>query len=268
MSAKLAISAEPIFYPETDGKPMAENTLQYDWITMIVGSLREIHLKRDDVFIAGDLFWYPVEGSTTIVQAPDAMVVMGRPKGFRMSYKQWEEEDVAPQVVFEVLSPGNTDEQMGEKRSFYERYGVEEYYVIDPFVNEVEGWQRRGNSLKRIAKMNGWVSPRLGIRFETGGDEITLRSPEGRSFVFYEHRILEFMEEIARREREMRELAAQSERNLQLQLAEAERQLQAERAEAERQLQAERILLDRERKEKEALAAMLRELGVDPNARK
>ncbi|MEE6161048.1 hypothetical protein U9R62_06765 [Cylindrospermopsis raciborskii DSH] len=34
-----------------------------------------------DVFVAGDLFWYPVEGSNKIKLAPDTMVVFGRPKG-------------------------------------------------------------------------------------------------------------------------------------------------------------------------------------------
>ena len=36
-----------------------------------------------------------------------AMVVFGRPKGYRGSYRQWEEGGIAPQVVFEILSPGN-----------------------------------------------------------------------------------------------------------------------------------------------------------------
>jgi len=36
---------------------------------------------------------------------------------------------VKVRVVFEVLSPGNTLTEMLEKREFYERYGVEEYYI-------------------------------------------------------------------------------------------------------------------------------------------
>ena len=35
------------------------------------------------------------------------MVVFGRPKGRRGSYRQWEEDNIPPQVVFEILSPGN-----------------------------------------------------------------------------------------------------------------------------------------------------------------
>ena len=60
------------------------------------------------MFIAGDMLWYPVARNTSIRQAPDVMVVFGRPKGDRGSYIQTQEEDIAPQVVFEILSPGNT----------------------------------------------------------------------------------------------------------------------------------------------------------------
>jgi Uma2 family endonuclease len=80
-----------------------------------------------NVFVAGDLFWYPVEGKSNIVNAPDVMVVFGRPKGDRSSYQQWNEAGIAPQVVFEILSPSNTQNEMDRKLLFYERYGVQEY---------------------------------------------------------------------------------------------------------------------------------------------
>jgi hypothetical protein len=55
---------------------------------------------------------------------------------------------------------------MDYKFQFYERYGVEEYYIYDPDELTLEGWQRQGNQLVDIARMSGWVSPRLGIRFD------------------------------------------------------------------------------------------------------
>jgi Uma2 family endonuclease len=57
------------------------------------------------LFVAGDLLWYPVEGDNKLRQAPDVMVVFGRPKGDRGSYKPWEEDNIPPQVVFEILLP-------------------------------------------------------------------------------------------------------------------------------------------------------------------
>ena len=81
-----------INYPESDGKPMADNTKQFHWITVIKQNLDCLFAQDPQVFIAGDLFWYPVEGRPNIVTAPDVLVVFGRLKGDRGSYKQWEEK--------------------------------------------------------------------------------------------------------------------------------------------------------------------------------
>ena len=80
-----------IVYPETDGKPMAENTVQFRWIVTLEGGLDSVFPADPNVFVAGDLFWYPVEGHPEIVVAPDTLVVFGRPKGDRRSYLQWKE---------------------------------------------------------------------------------------------------------------------------------------------------------------------------------
>ena len=102
----LVITPE-IQYPESDGNPMADNTLQFTWISIIKWGLEGVFRDRPDVFVAGDLLWYPVERNNKLRAAPDAMVVFGRPKGYRGSYMQWREEGIAPQVVFEVRFPGN-----------------------------------------------------------------------------------------------------------------------------------------------------------------
>jgi len=174
--------ATTIEYPESDGQPMADNTKQFEWITAIKGNLDALFAERADVFVAGDLFWYPREGFNTVRAAPDVMVAFGRPKGHRGSYLQWREDHIAPQVVFEILSPGNTVSEMSKKFSFYERYGAEEYYLYDPDSNELSGWLREGQHLNTIDEMNGWISPRLGIRFDLSGDELKLFYPDGKPF--------------------------------------------------------------------------------------
>ncbi len=110
-------------YPEGDGKPLAENTLQFEWIVTIKGGLDAQFGDDPNVFVAGDLFWYPVEGHAEMVQAPDVLVVFGRPKGHRGSYTQFVQAGVAPQVVWEVMSPGNRVAEMQKKFQFYERHG-------------------------------------------------------------------------------------------------------------------------------------------------
>ncbi|MCS6831221.1 MAG: Uma2 family endonuclease [bacterium] len=163
---------------------MADNTVQYECIVTIKGNLDLLFADNPDVFVAGDLLWYPVEGDNKTRTAPDVMVVFGRPKGDRPSYKQWEEQGIAPQVVFEVLSPGNRLSELVEKFLFYQRFGVEEYYVYDPDTGRLDGWLRSNDgTLQPIEQMDGWVSPRLGIRFSVQGTDLVLTRPDGLPFV-------------------------------------------------------------------------------------
>jgi Uma2 family endonuclease len=174
-----------VIYPESDGQPMADNTKQFRWIVAIEQNLDWMYADDPNVFVAGDLFWYPVEGRNTIVNAPDVMVVFGRPKSDRGSYKQWEEEGIAPQVVFEIRSPSNSQVEMDKKLLFYDRYGVEEYYIYNPDRNALSGWLRAEDGLDAIEQMNGWVSPRLGIRFDLSGQELQIDRPDGSKFYSY-----------------------------------------------------------------------------------
>lgn len=235
MTAIAPSSPPRVVYPDTDGAPIAENTLQFEWITTIKGGLDHLFADDPDVFVAGDLFWYPVEGHPEIVIAPDAMVAFGRPKGHRLSYLQWEEGGIPPQVVFEVLSPGNRLGEMLRKFEFYRRYGVEEYYVYnpDPHRLELSGFLRKGDGLIEVSSMNGHLSPRLRVRFEMAEAGLRLIRPDGQPFLTYG--------EMARREEQQR------------QRVEQERQ----RAEVERQ-RAEQALGEAER-----LRQRLRSLGQE-----
>ncbi|MEQ9368063.1 MAG: Uma2 family endonuclease [Coleofasciculus chthonoplastes F3-SA18-01] len=226
--------ATDIIYPDSDGQPMADNTKQFRWIVTVKENLEILFATNTDVFVAGDLLWYPVQGKPKICYAPDVMVVFARPKGDRGSYQQWREDNLAPQVVFEILSPGNRAKKMAEKLLFYQRYGVEEYYIYDPDDIELTGLLRSGEWLEPIEDMNGWVSPRLGIRFELTPDTLVIYRPDGQRFltpVELDH------------------------------LREQERQ----RAEEERQRAEEAMAqLEQEQQRYQALIEKLRSRGIDP----
>jgi Uma2 family endonuclease len=213
---------------------MADNTKQFRWIVAIQQNLEWLFANDPNVFVAGDLLWYPVEGDNKKRTAPDVMVVFGRPQGDRGSYKQWEEENLPPQVVFEILSPGNTRAEMSRKLLFYDRFGVDEYYLYDPDKNELSGWLRREGFLDLIEPMADWVSPQLQIRFDLSGDELQIFRADGQRFLSYV------------------EIAQQ---------AEAERQ----RAETEHQrAEAERQRAEQAENRATRLAERLREMGIDP----
>ncbi len=253
---ELEAPVQTVIYPDSDGKPMADNTLQFRWIATLVGNLETLYADNPNVFIAGDLLWYPVEGNNKIRSAPDALLAFGRPKGDRGSYKQWEEGDIAPQVVFEVLSPGNTRREMEEKLAFYDRYGVEEYYLYDPDRGRLRGWWRQQSQLVEITPMRGWISPRLGVRFDLDGLDLCLTGPDGERFASFleiaqeargakQRAVAEFMARQAAEQRAEAEAAARREAEQRAAAAEAAARWEAEqRAAAETELVRLRALLE------------------------
>ncbi|MEH1900198.1 MAG: Uma2 family endonuclease [Nostoc sp.] len=211
-----------VIYPDSDGQPVANNTIQFGWIVEIKQNLDWLFADNPNVFVAGDLFWYPVEGRNKIVNAPDVLVVLGRPKGVgearrrhRLCYQQWKEEGIAPQVVFEILSPGNRQAEMDKKLLFYDRYGVEEYYIYDPDGNNLSGWLRNEDGLDVIPQMADWVSPRLKIRFVLSPETLQLYRPDGERFLTYTEisRNAEQERQRAEQERQRAELAEQARRD-------------------------------------------------------
>ncbi|MBW4636153.1 MAG: Uma2 family endonuclease [Iphinoe sp. HA4291-MV1] len=219
---------EDILFPSSDGKPMAENTEQYRWIVIIKENLEILFAADDNVFIAGDLLWYPVRSQLISPTAPDVMVVFGRPKGKRRSYRQWNEENISSQVVFEILSYSNNTDEMNRKLLFYNTYGVEEYYIYDPESYQLDGWLRQDENLQKLWQMDSWVSPRLGIRFETGQGELIIYRPDGQRFL-------------------------------------TSLELEQRAVKAELLLEQERQRAKQERQRAEQLAAYLRSIGVDPD---
>lgn len=220
-------SPSDVIYPDSDGLPMSDNTKQYLWIVLIKEGLEWLFTNDPNVFVAGDLLWYPVEGNNKIRTGPDVLVAFGRPKRHRGSYQQWKEDNIIPQVVFEVRSPGNRQTEMDEKLVFYDRYGVEEYYLYDPDKNDLSGWLRSGERLQVINPISGWVSPKLGVRFELS-DELEIYRPDGQRFTTYV------------------EMAQRAEQ-------------------AQSQLEQERQRAEQERQRAERLAERLRAAGIDPD---
>jgi Uma2 family endonuclease len=232
-----------IDYPDSDGNPMSDNTKQFRWITTIKYNLDWLFANDQNVFVAGDLLWYPVEGNPKRRVAPDVMVAFDRPKGDRGSYKQWLEGDIAPQVVFEILSPGNTANEMSLKLAFYEQHDVEEYYVYDPDSNALTGWKRENGYLTEVLVMQDWISPRLGIKFDPNtSPELQIYRPNGEPFLTFD----QVSRELETTTRDLETTTHELE-NISQTLSTTEQKLAAE---------VDRNLL---------LATKLRELGINPD---
>ncbi len=177
------ISVYDPFYPDSDGAPVANNTEQFELMQMLQGNLDALTANPDRAFVAADLFWYPIEGNNKIVYAPDVLVAIGRPKGMRFSYRQWEEKNQPPQVVFEIISPSNTQREMDRKLLFYNTHGVEEYYIYNPKSYEFRVWLRTEAGLDWVDYGHHWTSPSLGIHFELAPDAPwQIFTPDGTRF--------------------------------------------------------------------------------------
>jgi len=181
-----AAVASEVLYPDSDGKPMADNTKQYRWIVRLVTNLKQL-LQGQTAFVAGDLLWYPIQVEQPPVpcQAPDVMVVLGRPDGDRSSYKQWDEDNLAPQVVFEIISPSNSATEISQKQGFYDRHRVLEMFFYDPDSFEFWGLIRQTADERPtlLTRLNlPWTSPTLGIKFDIFDDGLAVFYPNGERF--------------------------------------------------------------------------------------
>lgn len=235
MSAPLTLPPA-VVYPDSDGEPMADNSLQAELMIALYQGLTDQFAQRPDVAVHTNLFWYPVEGRPDIVRAPEVMVIFGRPPQRRGFYKQWEEENVAPQVVFEIYAAGNKAKDLLDKFFFYDRYRVEEYYFFDPDEPSLSGWRRADGEWVEIPQVNGFTSPRLGLTFHwDGSDRFDFLDPAGKPLPTHEEVLAALDEERRRADEEKR------------------------RADEERR-RAEQI-----RRRADRLAEELRKFGVDPD---
>ena len=246
-----AIHAGPppgLIFPSSDGKPMAENTRQYEAIVTLKGNIEAF--TPEDAFVAGDHLIYVDSHDPTVRQAPDVYVAFGRPRGHRGSYKLWEEDNVFPQVVFEVLGPSNTESEMRTKREFYFKYGAEEYYEFDPEAGTWLGFVRNADTgvPEQVSEMDGHTSPLLGMKFGFRPIDLVVCRPDGSRFLSFQELNDRVIVEQQRAETER--ARAESERAR----AEEERQ----RAESVRvQLETERARAEEERKRAENAQAQL-----------
>lgn len=66
-----------------------------------------------------------------------------------------------PDMLVEVLSPGNRDHDLVIKKDLYERFGVKEYWIVDPETKWSVGYTLEKNRYKLIAEDNALLDCRL-----------------------------------------------------------------------------------------------------------
>jgi Uma2 family endonuclease len=239
MSARHQDLVKEIYYPESDGEPMAETGLHAQLIIDLRFALNR-HFRDDpEVYIGINMLMYWVKGDNTRSKAPDVFAGFGVPKEpQRRTWKVWE-EGKAPDVVFEISSLKTWREDIYEKWRIYERIGVREYFIFDPeyeyMPEPLMAWKLVDKQYVSQPVNDGvYYSDVLGLELVDTGETLRLRDPRSSQFLPTEE------EEIAARQK------AEAER----QKAEAKRQkAEAERQKAEARAQQAEAEVARLRKE-------------------
>lgn len=124
--------------PETDHLPV-DNELQILLPMLLRAILVQLWANRTDWFFGVNLGVYYDPARAAI--GPDGLLSLGvqrfKPDGkLRLSYLLWQENNVVPQWVLEIVSK-TAGEEYGEKMSLYAEMGVLYYTVYNP-----EFWRR------------------------------------------------------------------------------------------------------------------------------
>lgn len=132
--AAIPLEKDEIYYPDSDGEPMAESELHLEEMVYVWEGLADRFAAEPDVFVGANMFLYFRKGDPRAVVAPDGFVVKGVPKRpggrKRRKYLLWQ-EGKAPCFVLETTSE-STHRKDKEKREIYTRLGVVEYFQFDP----------------------------------------------------------------------------------------------------------------------------------------
>ena len=185
----LALAGEvpEIYYPESDGKPMAETDVHRRLMMDLIDTL-EIYFQHDpEVYVSGNLLLYYEEGKPPKSVSPDVLFVRGIAKKLRRTYKLWEEGRM-PDVVFEISSRKTWGDDWHVKFQLYARLGVKEYYLFDPEYDYLPepliAFRLTNGVYKKLkVKKNRVFSEALGLELVDTGETLRLFDPSSGQFL-------------------------------------------------------------------------------------
>lgn len=199
-----------VYYPSSDGKPMAETGIHVHALLMLYELLHIFFKDRSDVLITGNQFWYWEKGNPKARRAPDVMVVPGVPsEPPRRSYRMWLEGNTLPAAIFEMSSRKTIEKDLGVKFKLYEQLGVHEYFMFDPdrrvLRPPLQGYRLVDGRYKPIPSIDETLESDLGFRLRIEGQILRLSDVRNGQPVLFPSEVAEVERERVEQERERAE---------------------------------------------------------------
>lgn len=113
-------------------------TLKHQRLSRILSTQLDQHLMEHQL---GEIFYAPLDvfldHKANAVQPDIFFLATGNPA------LQNDDGTVhgVPDLIIEILSPGNKKHDLITKKALYEKFGVKEYWIVDPDTKEVVGYQ-------------------------------------------------------------------------------------------------------------------------------
>jgi Uma2 family endonuclease len=148
---------DDLFYPDSDGEPMADNDQQYQTMVDVRFGLQQRY-RGQDVYVGANLLVYFEEGDASKRVAPDVFVALNVPPGARRTYLIWM-EGKSPDMVLEIASRRTWKADVSWKKGLYQGLGIQEYFLFDPtgeyFQPILQGYVLEEETYRPIAPAEG-----------------------------------------------------------------------------------------------------------------
>jgi Uma2 family endonuclease len=237
-----------VYYPDSDGEPMAESDEARDLMIECIAALEDHFADEPDVYVSGNLLLYYEQGNPRRSIAPDVLVTRGIGKHRRRIYQMWV-EGKAPDFVLEISSDSTWSRDLLYKGTLYFNLGVQEYFLFDSSgqrlpTGPILGWTRGGLTFEQLEpnERGRVLSESLGLELAEEAGHLRFYDPRtGRRVPTRAERAIEAESKAAEAESK----AAEAESKAAEAESRAERELgarrEAERRAAEAEAEARRL---------------------------
>ena len=186
---------KPIYYPESDGKPIGETPIHRVNLCGLIEMLQDYYEDDPSLYISGNMFLYFVEADPRKVVCPDVFLAFGVGNRTRNIYCTWLEGGKGPDLVVELTSPKTKKEDAGKKFLIYQDIlQVPEYFLFDPLDEylkpHLQGHRLVEGRYVPIEPVDGRLPSLVtGLHFFKDGTDLKVMDPRtGRTFLTLEER--------------------------------------------------------------------------------